>query len=251
MLNKKIYSSKNLIIYGKHAVLSAANNPQRTLKTLYVTKQTWPEVESYFQNVKLNIRFTSKEEFTKLLPPNSNHQNIALETLPLKPTLLEDIINQTSHKEKSCVIILDQVQDPHNIGAIIRTAAAFSVDAVIIPENNSPKENNTIIKCSAGGIDAVALVYVNNVVTAIKSLKHAGYWVTGLDGSGENEIGAKVFSNKTVLILGSEESGMRKLVRENCDFLAKIPISSKVESLNVSNAAAIALYLFKNFSNKS
>lgn len=247
MLHKKSSFGKNILIYGKHAVISALRNPARKHKNLYITKDLWQEIENQINSANFNLVITNKQSIAELAPKNSVHQNILLETSPVKNLDLEDLIDISIKKNNSCVLILDQVQDPHNVGAIIRSAAAFSVDAVIIPENNSPKENNTIVKCSAGAIDTIPLIYVTNIANSIKQLQKAGYWVTGLDGAGTNEIGPAVFNLKTVLVMGSEEKGIRKLVRENCDYLAKINISENVESLNVASAASIALYAFQQF----
>ena len=146
------------------------------------------------------------------------------------------------------MVILDQVTDPHNIGAIVRSAAAFSADAVILTEYNSPSENNTIVKCAAGACESVPLVKVTNLASCMKTLKKEGYWIIGLDGHTETELNQSIFSDKIALVLGSEGTGMRKLTKDNCDYIAKIKISSNLESLNVSNAAAIALYEFSRFS---
>lgn len=242
MLKKK-QGGNNLLIYGKHPVLSALKNPRRNLKSLYITKTLFQELE--LLNLQAHVVFKTSQELTSMLPAGANHQNIILETPPLKQLYLEDLLNKTSEQDSSCLIILDQVTDPHNIGAIIRSAAAFGIDGVILPENNSPKENNTILKTSAGACETVPMVHVTNIAQCIKALKQEGYWIIGLDGNTNTELESKIFSQKIVFVMGSEDTGMRKLTRENCDYIAKINISPNAESLNVSNAAAIAMYEFK------
>ena len=241
---KKPQSSSQILIYGKHSVISAINNPKRKCKNLYITKATLDELK--FKTNHLNVIICDKRELDAMLPVGSNHQNIILEALALQSPDIEDIIEHAG--EASCLVILDQVTDPHNVGAIMRSANAFAADAIILPENNAPKENATIVKCSAGASENLPLVYVTNLASTLKLLKQAGYWIIGLDGSAKQFLEPSIFSNKIAIILGSEDIGMRKLTRENCDYLVKIPMNPTQESLNVSNAAAIALYEFYKFS---
>ncbi len=248
MFHKKKPSNNELLIFGKHPVVAALHNPKRKCKNLYTTKTIWQELAPKFPELKASLHILEVHQIDMMLPIGSNHQNIILETLPLKALDLEDILAETSSKTTSCLLILDQVTDPHNIGAIIRSAAAFSADAVILPEHHSPKENNTIVKCAAGACEAVPMVVVTNIANCIKTLKKEGYWIIGLDGHTSLELNQSIFSDKIVIILGSEEGGMRKLTKENCDYLVKIPISANLESLNVSNAAAIALYEYSKYS---
>jgi 23S rRNA (guanosine2251-2'-O)-methyltransferase len=249
MLPKKRIPSSQLLIYGKHPVIAALGNPRRNCKTLYTSKIIWQELQQIFPDLKIELHLLEPHEIEMMLPIGTNHQNIILEALPLKSLYLEDIIEEDSSKPTSCLIILDQVTDPHNIGAIIRSAAAFSASAVILPDNNSPKENNTIVKCAAGACETVPMIHVTNLASCIKLLKKEGYWIIGLDGHTDTELKSSIFSEKIVIVMGSEDTGMRKLTRDNCDYLVKIPMSSKLESLNVSNAAAITLYEFAKYRN--
>jgi 23S rRNA (guanosine2251-2'-O)-methyltransferase len=247
MFQKKRHSSQEILIYGKHPVISALNNPSRRYKNLYTTKALWQELKLQFPELKISPQLISPYEISSMLPNDANHQNIILEALPLKPMDLEDIITKTSKNTTSCFVILDQITDPHNIGAIIRSAAAFSADAVILTEHNSPKETSTINKCAAGACETVPMVNVTNLTNCIKTLKQEGYWIIGLDGHTDIELNQSIFSDKIAIIMGAEGKGMRKLTKDNCDYIAKIPISSKLESLNVSNAATIALYEFSRY----
>jgi 23S rRNA (guanosine2251-2'-O)-methyltransferase len=245
--HKTKQESQKLLIYGRHPVISALLNPKRKYKNLYTTKNIWQELEPQFTNLNITPQILQPHNIDAMLPPGSNHQNIVLEALPLKPLDLEDILDQVSAKKNSCLVILDQITDPHNVGAIIRSAAAFSVDAVILPDHHSPKENNTILKCAAGACESVPMINVTNLVSCIKALKNEGYWIIGLDGHTDTILNESIFSNKIAIVLGSEDTGMRKLTKENCDYTAKIAISANLESLNVSNAAAIALYEFSKY----
>ncbi|MGB4191786.1 MAG: 23S rRNA (guanosine(2251)-2'-O)-methyltransferase RlmB [Rickettsiales bacterium] len=241
---KKTNNNLPLLIFGKHPVTAALNNPRRKCKILHTTKAMWEELQTAYPELKINVQLREARDLNMMLPMGSNHQNIILEVAPLKELSIEDILESTSNKQTSCLVILDQVTDPHNVGAIIRSGAAFGIDAVILPENNSPKENNTIIKTSAGACEVVPMVHVTNIAQCIKQLKQEGYWVIGLDGNTNIELSSKILSEKIVFIMGSEDVGMRKLTKDNCDYIAKISISSNAESLNVSNAAAIAMYEF-------
>lgn len=248
MSYKKQNNTQELFIYGKHPVIAALNNPNRRYKKLYTTPEIWQELKLSFPNLEIKVHFMESYEIDMKLPDGVNHQNIILEVFPLKALEIEDILAITSSKEKSCLVILDQITDPHNIGAIIRSAAAFSADAIILTEHNSPSENQTIIKCAAGACESIPLVKVTNLVNCMKTLQKEGYWIIGLDGHTDIELNDSIFSDKTVLVLGSEDKGMRNLTKKNCDYIAKIKISKNLESLNVSNAAAIALYEFSKYS---
>lgn len=249
MFPKKRNAPSQLLIYGKHPVIAALNNPRRNCINLYTTKSIWQELQQIIPNLKVTPHLLESHEIEMMLPIGSNHQNIILEAAPLKTLDLEDIIEQDSSKTTSCLVILDQITDPHNVGAIIRSAAAFSASAIILPDNNSPKENSTIVKCAAGATETVPMIYVTNLANCIKSLKKEGYWIIGLDGHTNTELNSSIFSEKVVIVMGSEDTGMRKLTRDNCDYIVKIPMSSNLESLNVSNAAAITLYEFSKYRN--
>ena len=249
MFKKKNVQLQDMLIYGKHPVVAALSNPKRKCKTIYVTESIWRELSKKFPDLDIKVCFREKRHLDDMLPMGSNHQNVVLEVAPLKANAIEDILEITAQKETSCLVILDQVTDPHNIGAIMRSAAAFAADAIILPDNNCPKENNTIIKCAAGATETLPMVQVTNLANCIRLLKKAGYWIIGLDGQGDQVLQSSIFSEKVAIILGSEDTGMRKLTRENCDYLVKIAISSNLESLNVSNAATIALYEFSRFAN--
>jgi 23S rRNA (guanosine2251-2'-O)-methyltransferase len=253
MFTKKQKNSKNtfneLLIYGKHAVICALSNPKRKIKRLYTTKVIWDELKNKYSHLKMPVNILQAAELNNIAPANSNHQNIILITEPLEQPELEDILINSSQNKVSCILILDQVTDPHNIGAIIRSAAAFSADAVILPYNNSPKENNSILKSAAGACETVPMINVVNITNCIKTLKEEGYWIIGLDGHTDTTLSNSVFASKVAIILGSEDSGMRKLTKMNCDHIVKISISDRLESLNVSNAAAIALYEFSQYAN--
>lgn len=223
-------------IGGRHSVLSAIANPKRTCFKLICL----PKYKDLLKNFSIKADLLDQEAINKVSAIQFHNQGIA----GLFSALSEDLENEILTKQRALVIILDQVTDPQNIGAILRSAASFCADAVIVPCDNTPDESHTIAKASSGGLEVVPYVRVTNLSSTIQLLQKNGFWVYGLDGKATTLLDEVTFSDKVALVLGSEDDGMRRLVRENCDHLIKIKISKKMESLNVSNAAAIALYAY-------
>jgi 23S rRNA (guanosine2251-2'-O)-methyltransferase len=172
------------------------------------------------------------------LLPGTVHQGIALDAAPLPETHLNDLLA----KQPRLLVVLDQVTDPHNVGAILRSAAAFGAEGVILTERHAPGMTGTLAKTASGALEHVPLVPVVNLARALEQLREAGFWCIGLAEEGEKSLGAHDLSGATALVLGAEGDGLRRLTRERCDALAKLPTQGAIGSLNVSNAAAIALY---------
>lgn len=245
-------------IYGKHPVLMAILYKKRELKKLFVTENTIKIFEDFVKEKSINLPKNFRVEkvdnnyISSLTAENATHQGFLLECNPI-PKLsfntLVNIIRDTKTKigntQLPNILILDEITDLHNIGAIIRSAAAFGFENIIVTEKNSPKDNAIIAKGSAGMIETVNIIEVINLNSTIQELKNLGYWIFGLDGSAKQNISDINFEN-VALIVGSEGKGMRDLVRKNCDVLVKIPMSENVESLNASVAAAIAMYTIIN-----
>ena len=237
---KTTSSKNNLILYGRHAVLAAIKNPNRKISKLLCTKENFEEIKKV--NPQINIQIVDRKEIDKLLPTDSVHQGFAALCYELPAVSIEDLIN-TSNKLENChVLILDQVTDPQNIGAIIRSAVAFNTLALIIQDKNSPQETGSMAKASAGMIEHLPIIRVTNLSRAIKQLKDAGFWTIGMDGYAKTTISELKKGGKNAIIMGSEGKGMRRLVEENCDITIRLPMNEKVESLNVATAAAIVLY---------
>lgn len=232
-------------IYGKHPVAAALLNSSRIHKELVGTRESLSQLEGKLPKSDLKISIKTPKEIDSLAP-NATHQNIVLYTSSI---ISRDshILKKISNKEKSTLIVLDQVTDPQNIGAIIRSALAFNVDALILPEHTAPDETPSMVKASSGAIEKLPIIKVKNLTHTIKSLQKENYWAIGLDSNSSTLINKHNFGEKTILIMGSEGKGMRRLTKETCDLVVKLPMSDNTESLNVSNAAAIAMYeLFKN-----
>jgi 23S rRNA (guanosine2251-2'-O)-methyltransferase len=237
---------ENYWIYGKHSVASALNNPARRVFRVISTADNAHLVKNFQGNLKI---MNGKEITKEIGLLDAVHQGIAAYVSSVAAHNLTSLISELKLKSKSIVVMLDQITDPNNIGAIIRSAAAFHADAVILPKNNSPAESGAMSKASAGMVDIVPLVYITSLAAAIAQLKDIGFWVVGLDGEAKESIAKAADFDKIVLVLGSEGEGMRRLTAELCDFLVKINIAEAVESLNVSNAAAITLYEINNSRN--
>jgi len=232
------------LLFGKHVAVAVLENPMRKIKRVLVTKNTREELgEKRFAGLK-NVQLTEGVKLDNLLPAGSVHQGIVVECEPLTQPSLQEWLAEDSGKP---VVLLDQVTDPHNVGAIMRSAAAFDAGCVVTVDRNAAGETGTLAKSASGALEIVPLITVGNLAQALELLKKAGYWSAGLDGEAKQAIHEAKLDRKTVLVLGAEGRGLRRLTAERCDFLVKLPMSGRMESLNVSNAAAVALYeLFRN-----
>lgn len=238
--NKVNNAQNQVILYGRHAVFEALKNPSRKIIKLLITDENEAELKKEFPATP--YQKVQKKEIEKALPQNAVHQGFALFTKPLDPVFLEDLITQTSDKEKCVVLILDQVTDPQNIGAIMRSAAAFNASGIIVQDKNAPVESGAMAKASAGTIEFMPLVRATNLSRAIEQLKKAGFWVIGMDGYAKQSLKDINKNAKLAVVMGSEGAGMRRLIQVSCDMTVRLEMNPRVESLNVSVAAAIMLY---------
>lgn len=228
-------------LYGKHACIAALQNKKRTIHKVLVTEQFYIHNKHLFLlHKKYELKITDKKTLQTLLPNNAAHQGIAVQVSALLQYSLPELLH--SYTENSTILVLDNITDAHNVGAIVRTAVAFTVKAIIVPRHNSLHDTSVLAKTSSGMIEVMPIVTVTNLITTLKLLKDHGYWCYGMTTASETSLQSMVMYDKSAIILGAENKGIRKLVIENCDCLVKIPISSRVASLNVSNAAAIVLY---------
>lgn len=228
-------------LFGWHAVMAALANENRSYTRLVCSPSAEKELPELPKGMRPEIR--DSREIEALVGTNAVHQGIALLVTPLESLLLHEILDDPQvQKNKPPILLLDQVTDPHNIGAILRSAAAFGVCAVLTPKDHGARESATLAKAACGALDIVPLVEVTNLAQAIRTLKDAGYWIYGLDGEATASLHMQKQMDACALVLGAEGKGMRRLTAELCDTLIKLPIDSRMESLNVSNAAAIALY---------
>jgi len=231
-----------LWIYGRHPVTAALANPARHFHRLVLTSEAEAGLGDSVPGGAPSPQIVATQEITALLPEGAVHQGFAALADPLPAVALEDVLARLADAPKACLLVLDQVTDPRNTGAILRSAAALGADAVIVPDRRSPLETAVLAKAASGALEAVDLVRVTNVARALEVLKGAGFWCIGLDAAAPTPLRDTDLSGRTVLALGSEGRGLRRLVAKGCDGLAALPMSGPMESLNVSAAAAIALY---------
>lgn len=235
-------------LYGVHAVTEALKNEKRIHQRLLVTQRGYEAIAEAFQQAAdegLNmpqVIYVEKEDIDRLLPRDAVHQDILLDCQPLEETFLSDILVGLKDDENAKILVLDQVTDPHNVGAIIRTAAAFGVAAVVVQKLNAPDITGIVAKSASGAVEHVPYVRETNLSRALEQLKEAGFFCIGLDERGKRSIAEAGFSGRVALVMGAEGDGLRRLVAENCDELVKLPTQGPIASLNVSNAAAVAVY---------
>tara|TARA_B100000700_G_scaffold210913_1_gene231801 strand:+ start:237 stop:998 length:762 start_codon:yes stop_codon:yes gene_type:complete len=231
-------------IYGYHATVAALRNPNRRKNELLLTADTQKKLAQekgieILSEIKQKI--LPRLEIDNLVGKNINHQGICLSVEKIQKRSIKEFLSNQD-KNNSILVFLDQLEDSQNVGAIFRSALAFNIDGIILTESQSVNENGFIAKSACGGLDKVPFTYISNLSSAIKTLKDSGYWVYGLDGKANKLISEIDFPKKTVLVLGSESDGMRKITSSFCDELIKIKISDELESLNVSNTAAVTFY---------
>jgi 23S rRNA (guanosine2251-2'-O)-methyltransferase len=228
-------------LYGLHAVQAALANPNRKLGRAALTPRA---IETIGEKLLKRVQVETLEPgaIDKLLPAGAVHQGAALEAWPLKSRDLEEILAEPGPEGRRIILVLDQLSDPHNVGAILRTAAAFGVIAVVVQDRHAPPQSGALAKAASGALDLLPYVEVVNITRTLDQLAELGFWRIALAGDGESSLAEAMPAGDVALVLGSEGAGIRRLVREHCEASAFIPISTKMESLNVSNAAAIALY---------
>lgn len=224
--------------WGRHAVFAALDNPERTVRRLWGTREVLGRLDI---DPSIPITFCDPADLGRLVPGDAPHQGIVAEVDPLDDVWLGDVLADGADDRRP-LIILDQVTDPHNVGAVLRTAAAFDALALVTQDRHAPPESGVIARAASGALELVPWVRVVNLARALDEIAEAGFWRIGLTGDADQTLGDTMGTARLALVLGAEGEGMRANTEAHCDELAKLPISSKVESLNVSNAAAIALY---------
>ena len=230
---------EGLWLYGLHPVRAALGNPARKLKRAVLTARAAEEIGSKLLG-RAKHEIVDGDAVARILPPGSVHQGVALACEPLPRRTLEQILSPSPNRR--IVLVLDQITDPHNAGAILRTAAAFGVAAVVVQDRNAPPESGVLAKAASGALDIVPIVSAVNLSRELETLGKLGFWRSALAGDGEAPLKETAGPGDVALVLGSEGSGIRRLVREHCDASAFVAIDTAMESLNVSNAAAISLY---------
>ncbi|HEY3639146.1 MAG TPA: 23S rRNA (guanosine(2251)-2'-O)-methyltransferase RlmB [Rhizomicrobium sp.] len=227
-----------LWLYGIHAVRAALENRQRKSRSLVLTKAAAEQLGDAVPR-GIAVETVTADQVSRLLPPGAVHQGVALSCDALPRRELREILAAEGRK---VIVVLDQISDPQNVGAILRSAAAFDVSAVIVQDRHAPPESGALAKAASGALDLVPYVQVVNIARTLEQFGEAGFWRIALGQDSGRTLADAMSEGDIALVLGSEGAGIRQLVRRSCDDTASIPIGSRMESLNVSNAAAIALY---------
>ena len=223
--------------WGKHAVAAALDNPERTVLKAWATR----EAAGFMQFPQDGpVTLSDVADLGRLVPNDAPHQGVVVEVQPLEDRWLGDMLGDAP--ERAVLLVLDQVTDPHNVGAILRSAAAFGAVGIVTQDRHSPPESGVVAKAASGALERVPWARVVNLARALDDIAEAGFWRIGLTGEAEMDLKEALGPARVALVLGAEGAGLRPNTREHCDALARLPISDAVESLNVSNAAAVALY---------
>jgi 23S rRNA (guanosine2251-2'-O)-methyltransferase len=229
-------SPEVVTLYGAHAVRAALTGGRRKLLALYATETALPRIVDLARAAGLEPVLVDARDLTRHLGEEAVHQGLLLEARPLPEADIADI-----EAKSGIVLALDQITDPHNVGAILRTACAYGVDALIVTERHSPDFTGVLAKAASGALEHVTIVSVVNLARALDQLRDVGYSVIGLDSEGAEPIETIPLSKPLALVLGAEGKGLRRLTRERCDLVARLDLPGPIKSLNVSNACAATL----------
>lgn len=225
-----------LKFWGRHAIIAALGNPHRNVKKISGTRDALAALDL---PTDIPIVYCDPADLGRMVPRDAPHQGLVADVEPLPDIWLADILDLDSSRP---LLLLDQVTDPHNVGAILRSAAAFDAAAIVTQDRHAPPESGVLAKSASGALELVPWIRVVNLSRALDDIAEAGYWRIGMDGEADVILGESMGSGKIALVMGAEGEGLRQNVAAHCDALAKLPMHPKMESLNVSNAAAIALY---------
>ena len=224
--------------WGRHAVTAALANPERVVRKIWGTREAIHALEL---PPMLPITYADAADLARLVPGDAPHQGIVIEVEPLEEIWLGDLL-ESGADDRRPLLVLDHVTDPHNVGAILRSAAAFDALGIVTQDRHAPPESGALARSASGALEIVPWVRVVNLARALEEMAEAGYWRIGLAGEARLKLADALTPAPQAIVLGAEGEGLRHNTREHCDVLAKLPITNAVESLNVSNAAAIALY---------
>jgi len=225
-----------VILYGWHTVAAALANPQRQIRKLYLTENAARRLADENIDTRVPPEIVRPNLMDARLGPDAVHQGLLAEAEPLASPDIDEL------EQDGIVLVLDQITDPHNVGAILRTAAAFAVAAIVTTARHSPEATGVLAKAASGALELVPIVAVQNLARALDAMKERGFLTVGLDSEGETDLAAAPLRLPLALVLGAEGKGLRALTRATCDLRARLDLPGAIKSLNVSNAAAVALY---------
>jgi len=241
--------TKGFWIGGKHAVLEALKNSNRKIYRIVTTEENRKLIDQdILKYKKITLDIKNKKEIDKIFQNEDIiHQNFASEIENLPNENIKDYLRKSSN-QKSVIVVLDDITDQRNIGSIVRSCVAFSVDGIVLLDKNFNSASKIMFKSASGALEHIKIFAVSNISNALQILKENNFWIYALDQNSKNEVNNNMKSERIGLVFGSEESGIRRLVKENCDFQIRIPIKN-IESLNVSNAVAVTLGLYRYLNN--
>ena len=225
------------ILYGWHTVVAALNNPQRVIRKLWLTENAARRLADDRIDTRIDPVIVSPREIDHMLGPDAVHQGLLAEADQLEGPALDEL------PQDGIVLVLDQITDPHNVGAIMRSAAAFAVKAIVTTHRHSPEATGVLAKSASGALELVPVVTVANLARALNELNDLGFLTVGLDSEGSETLHAVPLHQPLALVLGAEGSGLRRLTRDTCSVVARLDMPGEIKSLNVSNAAVLALYI--------
>jgi len=225
-------------LWGRHAVEAALKNPDRRHRKLWATREGVASLDGELP-ADFPVEWASPADLARLVARDAPHQGLVLECEPLPDLFLDEVLDGDPDRP---LVVLDQVTDPHNVGAIMRSAAAFNACAILTQDRHAPPESGSLAKSASGALEIVPWIRVVNLARALEEVAEAGYWRIGLTGEAESTLAEALPAGPVALVLGAEGEGMRHNITQHCDALARLPIAEAMESLNVSNAAAISLY---------
>ncbi len=234
-------SSHNAVrprFWGRHAVIAALANPERVVTKIWGTRDALGKLDL---PPILTVVYADVADLGRMVPADAPHQGLVAEVEPLEDVWLKELMDR-GQDDMRPLIVLDQVTDPHNVGAILRSAAAFDALGIVTQDRHAPPESGALARAASGALELVPWVRVVNLSRALEEIAEGGYWRIGLTGDTRTSLSEALGVGKVTLVLGAEGEGLRQNVAAHCDVLARLPISARVESLNVSNAAAVALY---------
>ncbi len=231
-------STGQVRLWGRHPVEAALKNPERQHRKLWATREGIASLDGELP-ADFPVEYADVADLARLVAKDAPHQGLVLECAPLEDVFLDEVALGEADRP---IVVLDQVTDPHNVGAILRSAAAFGAAAIVTQDRHAPPEGGVLAKAASGALESVPWVRVVNLARALEELAEAGYWRIGLAGEADAVLAETMPTGPLAIVLGAEGEGLRHNIAAHCDALAKLPISSAIESLNVSNAAAIALY---------
>lgn len=235
-------ATEGMWLYGLHPVVAALRNPDRTKLQFFATSNALENLSAHVTNPNPAPEIRDSQQIAKLLPAAAVHQGLALRVQHLPEHDLKEVCAPQENGTPRLVVVLDQLTDPQNVGAILRSCVAFGATAVILTGHHAPPASGVLAKAASGALDLIPVVRVVNLARAMEQLAELGFWRVGLDSEASHPIADIDLSGNIALVLGAEGSGLRQLTARKCDFLARIPANGQLASLNVSNAAAIILY---------